>query len=449
MFGAATYVDGAWTIAPGLRGNSSTGEIFGRPTTAGTFRINLAAYNAIGKGTQQLLLTVAPAAIRQSDHAKPRTAVTYLGRRVDTETDRALVARYQFAIISQWVGMPPSQLQANVAGIKAFNPNIKLAQYVMLQERRDATPGSPGYELWQTINANEWWLRGPDGKRKQWTSDYGAYLLNVTEWAPTDANGERWPEVKAKFDTDALLNNMRGIDYVFIDGFGEAMADGDWRRDGTIQLRKDPEIASAFRRGQMTYVAALRRLNPRLKIIGNTGTIGSKSAEYSGQLEAFYRECLVGKYWSLENQSWEKMMASYRAALVNTKAPHEAIFGACSTSADPAEYRYGIASALLEDGYFSFSVNGYQSLPWFDESDAPLGTPAELPPVEPTPSGIWVRKYTNGMVLVNPNKTTAASIDVGTDYKHIEGKIDTVVNNGLPVNVVTLQPRQGLMLIKR
>jgi hypothetical protein len=448
-YGAATYVDGTWTIAPGISGSSSTGLIYGRPTVAGTFKINLAAYNGAGKGIAELVLTVAPAPASSETFAKPRTAVTYFGRNVESAIDRSLVARYQLAIIGQWAGLGEARLQANVQGIKSLNPNIKIAQYVMLQESRDMKSGDSGYSAWQSINANGWWLLTADGKRTQWTSEYATYLLNVTDWAPVDKDGNRWPQVKAKHDTDSLLSKMKGIDYVFIDGFGEAMADGDWKRIGTDQWRKDPEIASAFRKGQMGYVTTLRKLNPGLKVIGNTGTIGSTSAEYSGQLEGFYRECLMGKYWSLENVSWERMMDSYRKALANTKAPNLVVFGACFPSADPAAYRYGMASALLEDGYYSFSVNGYQSLPWFDESDAPLGMPAEAQPTAPTLSGIWTRKYTNGIVLVNPSKTTAASINLGAGYKHLNGAIDPVVNNGLPVSIVTLQPRQGLVLIRQ
>ena len=142
-------------------------------------------------------------------------------------------------------------------------------------------------------------------------------------------------------------------------------------------------------------------------------------------------------------------------ALANTKAPKTVVLGGCSAAGTnpatwPAEYRYGLASALLEDGYHSFQENGdYKALPWYDEGDAPLGTAAEAPPTAPTSSGIWMRRYTNGVVLVNPSKTTAASINVGAGYKHLKGTKDPVVNNGLPVSTVTLQPRSGLVLIKQ
>ena len=78
--------------------------------------------------------------------------------------------------------------------------------------------------------------------------------------------------------------------------------------------------------------------------------------------------------------TWEAMMDSYRKALANTKAPKAVLFGACATSRNAAMYRYGMASTMLEDnGYFSFSEDAlYTRLPWYDESEAPLGTAAEV-----------------------------------------------------------------------
>ena len=111
--------------------------------------------------------------------------------------------------------------------------------------------------------------------------------------------------------------------------------------------------------------------------------------------------------------------------------------------------RYGLATAMLHDGYFAFTLYSEVAPPWFDEYEAPIGAPSEGPPRAPTPSGIWVRRYANGLVLVNPSRTTAASIDVGDGYKHLSGQQDPVVNDGLPERMVTLQPRSGLLMLRR
>lgn len=414
-----------------------------QPSTPPTFTAT-----SVWAPLQPRVATPEPAPRPEISPAKPRTALAYLGRSIDKPADQALVARYQFVVMGLWPGMGETRLRANINGIKAINSSIKLAQYVMLQEIADLNSDDPNFASWKSVNDNDWWLRDAAGNRKQWTPLYKAYLINPTAWVASDDAGVRWPQVKARLDTNILLGKMKGIDYVYLDGFGEPQADADWKLDGTNQLRSHPEVSSAFRKGLASYATELRRLNPGVKMIGNSADVSS--AEYSGQLEGVNRECLMGKSWSIETWAgWAKMMDSYRSALTHTTGPHDVIFGACSPTEDPALYRYGIASALLEDGYFSFSINGYQNMPWYDESDAPLGTAAEPPPKAATSSGIWMRRYTNGVALVNPSKTTALSIDLGNGYRHLSGKIDPVVNNGLAERVVTLPPRSGLIMIKK
>ena len=107
--------------------------------------------------------------------------------------------------------------------------------------------------------------------------------------------------MKSKFDTDMLLSKMKGLDYVYLDGLGDPGAvSADWKNNGTNQSPTDPTVVSEFRKGYMRYVAALRSQNPTLKFIGNNSTSAVTSAEYSGQLEGAYRECLMGKSWSVE-----------------------------------------------------------------------------------------------------------------------------------------------------
>src|SRR5262249_53681674 len=137
---------------------------------------------------------------------------------------------------------------------------------------------------------------------------------------------------------------------------------------------------------------------------------------------------------------WDVMMDRYRRVLANTIAPHMVVFETCNLTPDPAYARYGMTSALLEDGYFAFRLHYIAAPPIFDEYSAPLGIAAEPPPKKATHSGIWMRQYTNGMVLVNPSKTETASIDIGAGYRRILGTIDPVVNNGQPISIVTLGP---------
>jgi hypothetical protein len=159
-------------------------------------------------------------------------------------------------------------------------------------------------------------------------------------------------------------------------------------------------------------------------------------------------ECMIGKTWSIETWAgWGKVMERYRKEMAETKAPHDVVFHTCGATADPKVARYGLATTLLDDGYFAYTTTGQAAPPWFDEYDAKIGTPSEAPPTVATASGIWMRRYTNGLVLVNPG-TSTLSINVGAGYKRLLGTQDPTVNNGAVESMVTLPPKSGLLMLK-
>jgi hypothetical protein len=292
-----------------------------------------------------------------------------------------------------------------------------------------------------------WWVRDAAGALVQWTGLFNNYEVNPTAWAPADSLGRRWPQWKAEHDTNVMFSRLSGVDYVFNDNvMFQPRYDADLMRIGTNQLRSDPAIQSAFRKGYVDFWAKLRALNPTKKIIGNADNdLGH--AEFKGQLDGAFHECLIGKSWSIETWGgWNAMMARYRATFANTRAPNAVVFQTCAVNgANPAQARYGFASALLENGYYAYytGTGNY----WADEFSAPLGTAAEVPPTAATASGIWLRRYTNGLVLVNPTASTL-SINVGAGYKRLQGTLDPVVNNGAAESTVTLPPKSGLVMVK-
>jgi hypothetical protein len=355
-------------------------------------------------------------------------------------------------VLGMYSGMGKAQIQNVVNAVRTLNPSIKLGQYTILNEQRNtAVAGDSDYAAVNALNGNGWFVRdATTGSLVNWTSAFNNWSVNVTSWAPTDAQGRHWPQFKAQNDTDGLFGGITGIDYVFVDNvFFQPRVTADWKRIGSNQAPNDPAIQTAYRQGMSDFWTSLRALNPSLKIIGNADSDLSYP-EYSQKIEGAFMECMIGKSWSLETWAgWNSMMARYRGALKNTKAPHDVILQTCGATADPALMRYGMASALLEDGFSAYTLNTDPTPPLFDEYNAPLGTATEVPPTAPVNSaGIWMRRYSNGLVLVNPTKV-AASIDIGTGYKHLSGTQDPVVNNGLAERVVTLPPRSGLFMVKQ
>jgi hypothetical protein len=366
-----------------------------------------------------------------------------------TSTRAAQLANYRFVILAARWG---STLSIFTSSIRARNASLPIAYYTIFNELDcTATPDSSKYPAVQAANKANWWLRKADGTHSQWSSAYNHCDINLSSWAPRDASGRTWQQYKAAFDNTNVFKIAPGVSYVFSDNtFNSPRVDADWKRNGTNQLRTDSTIISAQRAGQVAYWSALRGLNSSLKIIGNADNDLS-APEYAGKLNGAFMEGAMGRSYSLETWAgWDRMMERYRGMLRNTASPKSVFMQVYGDSLDFRQMRFGLASALLEDGYYVYlPSSGTLKSAWYDEYEAPLGDPIEAPPTAPKQNGIWMRRYSNGVVLVNPSKTASASIDVGTAYKRLKGTQNPSVNSGLAQSVVTLSPRAGLIMIKR
>lgn len=397
-----------------------------------------------------LLLGLAqPSTYGASGAEQPRIAALHLGAQGSEEQIRQ-VAQFGF-VIAHLYGSP-TRMQNQLAALRSANPDIKIASYTVLVELRPKVDSKDekNFPAVAAVTANEWWLADAQGRRARWTDEYGTDLVNVTAWTKADADGLRWPQWLGRHHT-RLLGSLSGLDYIYVDNvwYMPRPRNGamDWKRNGNPQPSADPEIQSAFRKGIADYWTALRDGMPSKKIIGNADNDLS-FPEYRGRLEGAFLECMMGKTWSLERRlGWEGMMSTYRNALANTVSPHDVVMQVCNTQGvDHQQLRFGLASAMLEDGWFAYTVTGMKPPYMADEFRAHIGKPVEAPPKVATPSGIWQRRYANGLVLVNPGPDEKA-IEIQAGYRRIAGTQDPAVNNGRPAGTVRLAARDGLLLI--
>jgi hypothetical protein len=150
--------------------------------------------------------------------------------------------------------------------------------------------------------------------------------------------------------------------------------------------------------------------------------------------------------------SWQLMMERYHKSMTLVNEPKLIILGHLG---DPKNYRvmrYGLASTLMNDGYYDFCPNdgkwGYTQVAWFDEFDVNLGKAVSPPSKTAWQSGVYKREFENGIALVNPRGNGARTVDLGADFRKIAGKQDPAVNNGQVVRRVTLQDRDGIILMR-
>ena len=386
-----------------------------------------------------------------ANYARPKVAAFDMARDM-TATRQSLLAKFGFAVVNVPYSASASATNTFTAGIKSRNPNTKIAQFIPFNHIRNNAPSGDYHSgLAQELNARDWWLHYASNSMVTWTSG-ATYAVNMTSWAPPNAAGQRYPQFKAQYDYQGYFSGTTGIDYAFsADTWARPRVDADWRRNKTTQLRTDSTIGSATRAGYAAYWSGLRSRQAGIKIMAGLDNSNDLSAyEFKGKADGAYLDGMIGKSWSLEaQQGWAAMMSRYRAVSNNTTGDRAVVFHVYGTS--PTDYktmRYGVASALMDRGYFAYIPSTGSTVPaWYDEYSAPLGAAIDAPPSAAASNGIYMRRFENGLVLVNP-RSVSASINVGSGYKRLSGTQDPSVNNGQTQSTVTLPARSGLIMVK-
>lgn len=329
--------------------------------------------------------------------------------------------------------------------IRELNPNIIMLVYITPQEiKTDASTGSSimRRKLASGINEN-WYLWDLDNKKLSFWP--GTWLLNVADNSP-EVNGLQLNRYMAQFVAKDLLGT--GLwDGVFFDN---AWKDVKWLTGETVDLNKDgqreSDIDGHWLRGMRFIYNETRRLtNNKYILVGNATSDAYRNDLNGVMLESF--PSFLG---------WEKSMRIYNSS-ENGSQPAINIInvntGNTGKYADYKKFRFGLASTLLLDGYYSFDYGDkdHGQTWWYDEYDVKLGEPistaASLNNRSQFSEDVWRREYENGIALVNAT-SLAQEIDLGGEYEKIKGARDSAVNNGVILSQVKLQAKDGLVMLR-
>ena len=336
--------------------------------------------------------------------------------------------------------------RAAIEKIRQLNPHIKILVYVTSQEiRHDA---ASGYSVMRRkISAGipgEWYLTDANGERYTYWS--GTVMLNATNQCPR-VNGKNWNEYLADFMAREILST--GLwDGIFYDNTWGGLTwftgqDVDVNKDG---LADGGSADTAWRAGMRELFNTTRRVaGNKYILVGNTVT-----KEYGEDLNGIMME-------NFAKHAWYEIMGVYLSKTQHNLQPRIIIINSnTNNSANHTNYRavrYGLASTLLGDGYFSFDYGDkdHGQVWWYDEYDVNLGEPTlEAQSTSGLPKyteGIWRRNYANGLVLVN-STGAEQTVDLGAEYEKIIGRQDVVVNNGEITDRVKLGAKDGLLMLK-
>jgi hypothetical protein len=375
---------------------------------------------------------------------------------------QAELAKLSVMILKYWPGLAPhgESMDSIVQAIKAKNPNALVFLYT--DEDAQTSLGTDSMSaLRNKINAMNWWLR--DGTRLDNASlvasfyGHGEGTINNTPYTPKDTNGDNSTDWIAKWFVSNYYTPNPHIDGFFMDNvFPQPRVAGDWYDNGVVLQPSDPKAAAALQAGYERWFSLTRQLMPGKYQIGNVGSWATSAstvpAGYADMADGGTLEAIIGKSYSAETWGGFKgMMSEYSTIMQAVRAPKLVIFNQWGDPADYQSFRYGFASCLMNDGYYSFTNTavGYYGVQWFDEYNAKLGTAVGLPPASPWQKGLWRRDFANGIALVNPRGNGPQTVTLGGTFVKLKGAQDSAVNNGQQVTQVTLHDRDGIILLRR
>lgn len=397
-------------------------------------------------------------------------------RKVAQPEFRERLAKHDIVVLGMWRNWSTTDEQTGqrltlrdiVVDLKqrsaAEGKDILVGKYAIYNESYSNRNNSATRDRWDKLSNetgpgyptnNDWWARDKDGAV---TSSYnGTWSTNVTDFVTRDSDGFTWTEWAATRDYNEFFRNTPEFDFLFVDNwFHKPRVTADWDGDGTNDGKGADWVKRAYRNGHMDAVRRFRELDSSLFVMGNVDghpveNVGMlQDEEYRGKVAGLV-ESVMGRSWSHEvKHGWGAMMDQYQTTLANARDGIVIITVDGDTADNYQFMRYGLTSCLMDDGYYYYTTKAdhYKSALWYDEYDADLGKAIDPPQFSPWRNGIYRRRFENGMALVNPRGNGTKTVQIEPGYRRISGTQDPATNNGQPVDSVTLNERDGLVLVK-
>lgn len=392
-----------------------------------------------------LLFAWQPLFALANSEGTPKIANYFLKYEINDQEAEEL-AKWDFLILDMenQVNNPEQLLK-----IRELNPKIKIVAYITSEEILEYV--NSGYapmraELRQGIKEN-YWLKDQNGHKLSFWS--GTLMLDGS-----NCGADSWNSYLSNF-INQRIKASGYWDGVFLDNL---WPDISWFNNGNIDLNRDGKKDSAadlnanWLRGSKNLLSQIRaKTGNNFLIVAN------------GQANSNFEKDLNGRLMEnfpvlFNNSSWTNAMKSYASSISLQKSPKLTVLNSYNKNQnDYRKFRFGLASSLLSDGYYSFDydVSDHGQVWWYDEYDAVLGNPEgaayNLLNKKSTAwqSGLWRRDYENGIVVVNSTNKTQTYSFYKENFEKIQGIQDVGVNSGQKVNWVKLVPGDGIILLKK
>ncbi len=349
--------------------------------------------------------------------------------------------------------------------VKALRPDFLAHTLISAVEAAyKVKDGKIEYE--HKINPN-WLLYKANGS--PFTGNFGPYMV----FHKIDVGNKDYQQHYIKLALDAV--KRRGHEAVMADSV--CVMWSDWIKEpayikdsnGSLKLKytNNQEWANAMIDFLSTVYTALKSANPSVLFFVNSGCGGVWSEfpwrEYLKYCDGvliecnpFYRDESTDLPWRqgiyLGSNYWKKLLLDSLeiAASINQSRRFITIVQSMFDSGDVAKRRFSLASYLL--GEYSGSYLGFctdkglrdaSSAPEYETLEvANLNIGFAIEPYRYDSSGLYIRRFSNGLVLVNPDENQTKTFNLTESYFDLDGSVV------LP-GIKQIGPVSALILLKR
>ncbi|MBI2644727.1 hypothetical protein HYW94_00935 [Candidatus Uhrbacteria bacterium] len=291
---------------------------------------------------------------------------------------------------------------------------------------------------------NEWYLRDSRGSIVQaWP---GTIPVNVTT---------EWNAYLPQYVHEVILST--GLwDGIFYDEVQDSMTylnhgDIDINSDGKPDSKEDADIW--WQDGmRILFKHTRERIGEKPIILTNGSSLSAYETYVNGRMfENFPSPRGHG--------TWLESVKSYlHLDKNNTRQPINIINTTTLNTGNKNDFRtmrFGLASALLANGYFAFDYGDkdHGQLWNYDEYDVQLGKPTGSPEnalagiSTNIQEGVWRRDFLQGAVFLNATEHQQ-TFELEEEFEKIRGSQDPNHNNGSIISEISLDPYDGIILLR-
>ncbi|OGH72699.1 MAG: hypothetical protein A2921_03680 [Candidatus Magasanikbacteria bacterium RIFCSPLOWO2_01_FULL_43_20b] len=372
--------------------------------------------------------------------AAPFLANYYLAELKEDYGFISQISRYDLLILT------PDQINLHPTTIKQIrqkNSDIIILAYVPSQSFNAKYWDKP-YSLFKNLRpiADSWWLKDPQGKIISHWPDLADINMDPT-----------WSRHLVDFTQKYIVDDLN-VDGIFFDMVSEGIS---WVNGGDVDLNGDGQKDNSAWLNQewlsrTEYLLDYARANLKTKYIVINGSSNPllQSPVNGRMFETFPLRWDNSGEWGKIMQNWKKNKQSNKQPLLTIINSNTRNTG---KNDDYKQVRYGLTSALLEDGYFSYDYGDkdHGQLWWYDEYGVSLGksisTASSKNKKSEYAADVWRRDFENGLAIVN-SAAGKEVVDLGGEYEKIHGTQDVATNDGSIVTEITVDGYDGRVLLK-